>query len=83
LQVLTHNLSSGVLGQRFGLLVPLAFRQLRPGADRDQMRLAHVLGWGVELARAANAVTCDTIDVCAREQQSQPQQHNNGENGTR
>ena len=28
---------------------------------REEMTLAHVLGWSVELLRAANAVTNDTI----------------------
>ena len=30
---------------------------------REEMTLAHVLGWSVELLRAANAVTNDTIAI--------------------
>ena len=30
---------------------------------KEQMTLAHVLGWSVELLRAANTVTNDTIAI--------------------
>ena len=55
-KVLTHNLSGSVLGQRVGLLVPITYKQLRKDADREEMRKAHLLGWGVELLRASTQV---------------------------
>ena len=56
-QVLTHNLSISVLGQRVGLLVPITYRHLRgKDAPKEEMRRAHLLGWGVELLRASTQV---------------------------
>lgn len=67
-KVLTHNLSICNLGQRFGLLVPITYyqsMQLKTSATptREQMTVAHALGWAVELIRAANTVTNDTIEL--------------------
>jgi hypothetical protein len=45
-------LSSDVLGQRYGILVPITYRQLQPKATKEEMQLAHILGWCVELVRA-------------------------------
>eukprot|EP00095_Tigriopus_kingsejongensis_P008642 maker-scaffold426_size175065-snap-gene-0.46 protein:Tk08642 transcript:maker-scaffold426_size175065-snap-gene-0.46-mRNA-1 annotation:"farnesyl pyrophosphate synthase" len=53
-KVVTHNLSPTVLGRRFGLLVPITYKQLDPHASRDSMKQAHILGWGVEMLRGAN-----------------------------
>ena len=56
-KVLTHNLSISVLGQRVGLLVPITYRHLRgKDAPKEEMRRAHLLGWGVELLRASTQV---------------------------
>ena len=33
-KVLTHNLSTNVLKQRYGILVPITFKQLNPGATK-------------------------------------------------
>ena len=56
-KVLTHNLSISVLGQRVGLLVPITYRHLRgKEAPKEEMRRAHLLGWGVELLRASTQV---------------------------
>lgn len=63
-KVLTQNLSLSVLGQRFGILVPITYYQTMPTKPtREQMTLAHVLGWSVELLRAADIVTNDTIAI--------------------
>ena len=40
LQVLTYNLSSDVVGPRFGMLVPITYYHL--GSNRDDMTLAQV-----------------------------------------
>jgi len=62
-KILTHNLSSSVLRQRYGILVPITYLQLCPTASKskDDMNLAHVLAWCVELIRAAAIVTTDTV----------------------
>ena len=60
-KVLTHNMSSSVLNQRYGLLVAITYRQLHPGATKEDMNLAHVLGWCVEMIRGAAIVTTDTV----------------------
>ena len=36
-KVLTYNLSSSVLKQRYGILVPITYRQLRPEASKEDM----------------------------------------------
>ena len=56
-QIFTHNLSSEVLGQRYGILVPITYRQIRPKATRDEMQFAHNLGWCVEFVRAGKRFT--------------------------
>ena len=56
-KILTHNLSPNVLKQRYGILVPITYKQLNPTASRDEMDLAHVLGWCVEMIRAASVMT--------------------------
>ena len=66
-KVLTHNLSTNVLGQtRFGLITPIVFYQLttssRKGPDvvdktSKNMKQAHTLGWCVELNRASEVTT--------------------------
>jgi len=71
-KVLTHNLSTNVLGQtRFGLITPIVFYQLttssRKGPDvvdktSKNMKQAHTLGWCVELNRASEVTTSDTIN---------------------
>jgi hypothetical protein len=61
LKVLTHNLGSTVLRQRFGMLVPITYRQLCPSASNEEMQLAHVLGWCVEMVRTAAILTTDTV----------------------
>ena len=44
-QVLAHNLSPQMLGdKRYGVLVPLTYRQLHPDATNEQMDKAHMLG---------------------------------------
>ena len=60
-KVLTYNLSQSVLKQRYGILVPITYKQLKPTASKDEMKLAHVLGWSVEMIRAAAIVTTETI----------------------
>ena len=46
-----------MLGQRVGLLVPITYRHLRgKDAPKEEMRRAHLLGWGVELLRASTQV---------------------------
>jgi len=62
-KVLTHNLSEKVHKQRYGILVPITYKQLNPGASKDDMTLAHVLGWCVEMIRAASVMTTETIGV--------------------
>lgn len=59
-KVLTHNLQSK---QRYGILVPITYKQLCPAASKDEMNLAHVLGWCVEMIRAASVMTTETIGV--------------------
>ncbi len=58
-KVLTHNLSISVLGQRVGLLVPITYRHLKKDATKEEMRKAHLLGWGVEILRASTQVGID------------------------
>jgi len=60
-QVLTYNLSSDVVGPRFGMLVPITYYHL--GSNRDDMTLAQVLGWCVELVRASRVVVDDTVAI--------------------
>ena len=60
-KVLTYNLSQSVLKQRYGILVPITYKQLRPTATKDEMKMAHILGWCVEMIRAAAIVTTDTV----------------------
>lgn len=67
-KVLAQNLSSSVLGKRrFGLLVPIAYFQLKDAnkqrPSREEMVPIHALGWAVELVRAAQSVTSDTIGL--------------------
>merc|ERR1740129_1886304 len=45
------------------ILVPITYKQLNPTASRDEMDLAHVLGWCVEMIRAASVMTTETIGV--------------------
>jgi len=58
-QVLTYNLSSSVVGPRFGMLVPITYYHLglKKGEEMDK---AHILGWCVELIRASRIVVDDT-----------------------
>ena len=56
---MTYNLSSAVVGPRFGMLVPITYYQL--GLQKDEMHLAHILGWCVELIRASRIVCDDTV----------------------
>lgn len=56
-KVLTHNLSEAVIGKRYGLMVPRSFKEL--GGDEEQEHLAIVLGWAVELTRAASNLTAE------------------------
>jgi len=60
-KVLTHNLSLKTLNQRYGILVPITYKQLHPNASKEEMNQAHILGWCVELVRAASIVTTETI----------------------
>ncbi|TRY79834.1 hypothetical protein TCAL_05808 [Tigriopus californicus] len=60
--VVTHNLSPTVLGRRFGLLVPITYKQLNPNASRESMTQAHILGWGVEMIRGSNTLIKSLID---------------------
>lgn len=60
-QVLTYNLSSGVVGPRFGMLVPITYYHL--GSDKGEMEKAHILGWCVELLRASKVVIDDTVGL--------------------
>jgi len=67
-KVLTQNLTSSVLGKRrFGLLVPIAYFQLKDAKSqrpaREEMKSVHALGWSVELLRASQFVTSDTIGL--------------------
>jgi len=57
-QVLTYNLSTSVVGPRFGMLVPITYYHL--GMKKEEMTRAHVLGWCVELIRASRIVVDDT-----------------------
>jgi len=71
-KVMTHNLSTNVLGQtRFGLITPIVFYQLTTSSNKgpgvvdktsENMRQAHILGWCVELNRASEIVTSDTLN---------------------
>lgn len=65
-KVLTHNLSPNVLknrANRYGILVPITYKQLNPTASKDEMNLAHILGWCVEMIRASSVMTTETIGV--------------------
>jgi len=69
---LTHNLSTNVLGQtRFGLITPIVFYQLTTATNKgpgvvdktsENMKQAHILGWCVELNRASEIVSSDTLN---------------------
>lgn len=52
-----------MLTQRYGMLVPITYKQLYSQASKEDMNLAHVLGWCVEMVRAASIVATDTIDM--------------------
>ena len=58
---MAHNLGVKVLNQRYGILVPVTYKHICPTASRDDMNQAHILGWCVELVRAASFVTTQTI----------------------
>jgi len=60
-KILTHNLSQKNNKQRYGILVPITYKQLCPTASREDMDKAHVLGWCVEMIRAASVMTTETI----------------------
>jgi len=67
-KVLTHNLSTNVLGHtRFGLITPIAFYQLSSSGQnmaaptKESMKDAHIVGWCVELNRAAEIMASDTL----------------------
>ena len=60
-QVLTYNLSTDVVGPRFGMLVPITYYHL--GTDKTDMHHAQVLGWCVELLRASRVVVDDTVGL--------------------
>ena len=64
-KILTHNLSQKNNKQRYGILVPITYKQLCPTASREDMDKAHVLGWCVEMIRAASVMTtgCLKSDV--------------------
>jgi len=62
-KVLTKNLKSENVKTRYGILAPITYKQLNPGATKTEMEHAHVLGWCVELVRAAAIVTTDTISL--------------------
>jgi len=71
-KVLTYNLSTNVLGNtRFGLITPIAFYQLTSSASevkeistftKENMNRAHIVGWCVELNRAAEIVASETLN---------------------
>ena len=61
--MLTKNLKSDNVKTRYGILAPITYYQLNPGATKSEMEYAHVLGWCVELVRAAAIVTTDTISI--------------------
>jgi len=56
-KLLTSNLSTQVIGKRYGLLVPRSYKEL--GGDKEEEAI--VLGWGVELMRAANNLTAEIV----------------------
>lgn len=56
MKIFTVNLSSDILGHRYGILVPITYRQIQPKASKDEMQLTHILGWCVELVRAGAIV---------------------------
>jgi len=67
-KVLSQNLTSSVLGKRrFGLLVPIVYYQLKDAKSqkpsREEMKSVHALAWAVELLRASQLVTADTIGI--------------------
>jgi len=64
-QLITHHLSTNVLGRKqYGVLVPITYRQLlTEQPSKEQMNKAHLLGWGVELVRAANVLMGQTLGL--------------------
>jgi len=58
-------LSTNVLGRKqYGILVPITYRQLlTESPTKEQMNKAHLLGWGVELVRASNALMAETMGL--------------------
>lgn len=63
-QVLTYNLSTDVVGPRFGMLVPITYYHLgKDSSDKVDMHEAQILGWCVELLRASRVVVDDTVGL--------------------
>jgi hypothetical protein len=49
---------------QYGVLVPITYRQLLSKTpSKEQMNKAHLLGWGVELVRAANVLTAQSLGL--------------------
>jgi len=57
-KLLTSSLSTSVIGKRYGLLVPRSYKELGQSGREEE---AVVLGWAVELTRAANNLTAEIV----------------------
>jgi len=59
-KLLTRNMSTTVLGRRYGLLVPRTFLEM--GGDQQLVERAMVLGWAVEVHRASVNIKAQIIN---------------------
>ncbi|XP_023343208.1 uncharacterized protein LOC111712735 [Eurytemora carolleeae] len=68
-RILTNNLSTLNLGKRHGLLVPKIYKEL----GRSELELeANILGWTVELSRAATKLSTEIILDVEKARQLEP-----------
>jgi len=71
-KLLTNSLSTSVIGKRYGLLVPRSYREL---GQSEKEQEAIVLGWAVELVRAANNMSAEVIHDHSKNRRGQPTWH--------
>jgi len=78
-KLLANCLSTSIIGKRYGLLVPRSYRELGRTEKEEE---AIVLGWAVELVRAANNLSAEIIHDHSKNRRGQPTWHRKSELGT-
>lgn len=75
-KLLARNMSTTVMGKRYGLLVPRTFMKLTD--DKSLLGKALTLGWAVEVHRAANNIKLELYDDRPRRQEEVPHKTGQG-----